>query len=114
MNIDLSYLEEITEGDKDMMLEMLTLFVDDIPNQVQAIQEHAANQNLVGIGSESHKLKPTLQYAGLHSMYQTVKRLEDLGKAGVETDEISSLITKLGEEMEEALSSLEAKKKEFI
>lgn len=56
MNIDLSYLEEITEGDKDMMLEMLTLFVEDIPNQVEAIQKHAADQNLAGVGSESHKL----------------------------------------------------------
>lgn len=114
MNIDLSYLEEITEGDKDMMLEMLTLFVEDIPNQVEAIQKHAADQNLAGVGSESHKLKPTLQYAGLHSLYQTVKRLEVLGKAGVQTEEVSNLIVQLGEETEEALASLEEKKKDFV
>lgn len=113
MNIDLSYLEEITEGDKDMMLEMLSLFIEDIPKQVETILKHAANQDLAGIGSESHKLKPTLQYAGLYSLYQTVKRLEVLGKAGVQTDEISTLIAKLGEETEEALTSLEEKKKEF-
>lgn len=43
-----------------------------------------------------------------------MKRLEVLGKAGVQTEEVSNLIVQLGEETEEALASLEEKKKDFV
>lgn len=113
MNIDLSYLEDITGGDKEMMVEMLNLFIEDIPHQVTLIQDLAQQKDLSSLGSESHKLKPTLQYVGLIEMYEIIKELENLGKSGDHSDKIISLTKKLKEYSVEALPLLLKKKEDL-
>ena len=113
MNIDLSYLEDITGSDKDMMLEMLNLFIEDIPSQVEKIREAVEEKDMKSLGTESHKLKPTLQYVGLNEMYELVKKLEAIGKSGEYTNEVSNLTQELVNKTKISLPLLEAKAEEF-
>lgn len=114
MNIDLSYLEDITGGDKEMTIEMLDLFIEDIPTQVSKIHELAKDKELLKLGAESHKLKPTLQYVGLFNMYEVVKRLEELGKSGAFSDDIIELVNSLVEFSKEAVPLLVSKRMELV
>lgn len=113
MNIDLSYLEDITGGDKEMMIEMLDLFIEDIPEQISLIKTHANEKNLSKLGSETHKLKPTLQYVGLFEMFEIIKELEESAKSGVYSEEINSLANKVSEYSKEAIPLLHNKRKEL-
>lgn len=78
-----------------MMLEMLNLFIEDIPYQVEKIKEAAEEKNMKSLGTESHKLKPTLQYVGLNEMYELVKKLEAAGKSDEFSNEIDILVQDL-------------------
>lgn len=113
MNIDLSYLEDITGGDKEMMLEMLNLFIEDIPSQVEKIREAVEKKNMKTLRAESHKLKPTLQYVGLNEMYEVIKRLEAIGKSNEYSNEADTLAQELATEMNVNLPLLEAATKKF-
>ena len=113
VKVDLSYLEEITSGDKDVMLEMIGLFIRDIPKQVEAIAGFAASRDLKGLAAESHRLKPTLQYAGLTQMHEYNLKLETIGKSGEYSEEIPDLVDKLEAELKAMLPELVAAQERF-
>ncbi|MEQ9309595.1 MAG: Hpt domain-containing protein [Balneolaceae bacterium] len=113
MNIDLSYLENITAGDEEMIMEMLNLFIEDIPKQVTKIHELAENKELQKLGAEAHKIKPTLQYVGLFEMYEIVKSLESFGKQEVYSPQIIELVEELNTLSKEASILLENKRQEL-
>ncbi len=114
MNIDLSYLEDITGGDKEMIIEMLDLFIEDIPKQVTLVKELAEKQDLEMLARETHKLKPTLQYVGLFEIYEVIKELELLSKSGEFSPAINPSAIKAYTLCKEALPSLIKKRDELI
>ena len=113
MEIDLSYLEDITGGDKEMMLEMLSLFLEDIPAQVELIKTAVEEKNMKAVGTESHKLKPALQYVGFNEMYELVKELEIIGKSGDKPEEAKKIMHALEEQLKISLPLLEKTAKKF-
>lgn len=100
MSLDFTYLEDITGGDQEMILEMLDLFIEDIPHIIESILESAQKKDLKKLGADAHKIKPTLQYVGFLDLYEKVKRLEELAKSGIYTNEILALSSELQREME--------------
>ena len=113
MIINLSYLEEITGGDKAMILEMLDLFICDIPAQVEKIQEFYETSDLVSLSKEAHKLKPTLQYIGLTGMFEDIKEIEQLIKTNINGDKLPDLVKNLNDASIACLPALKAKKEEL-
>ncbi len=113
MNIDLSYLEDITGGDKEMMLEMLTLFIEDIPVQVELIRIAVEEKNMKALSTESHKLKPALQYVGFNEMYELVKKLEVVGKSGGTPEQAEKLMRALTQQTKESLPLLKKTAEKF-
>lgn len=113
MKLDLSYLEDITAGDSEMMLEMLNLFIEDIPVQISNIEEFANSRSMAELGAEAHKLKPTTQYIGLSRMFELVKELEMIGKSEEYSEKITSLVEELKEEGTKAVPLLIEKKEDF-
>ena len=64
MIVDLTLLKNVVGDDREMLLDMLDLFVEDIPAQVSNITTFAEQRKAVELGTEAHKLKATLQYVG--------------------------------------------------
>lgn len=106
VKLDLSYLEDITGGDEEVMLEMIHLFISDIPKQILEIKKSIEENDLRAVAANAHKLKPTLQYIGLSEAHVIVKEIEQIGKAGEGEDNIHSLFTKLEEKSEEFIPAL--------
>lgn len=113
MEIDLSYLEDITGGDKEMMHEMLTLFLEDIPSQVELIKTAVEEKDMKAVGTESHKLKPALQYVGFNEMFELVKELESIGKSGDKPEEAKKIMYALEEQLKISLPLLEKTAEKF-
>ncbi len=106
-------MEEITGGDKAMILEMLDLFIRDIPVQVNKIQEFYESSDLVSIGKEAHKLKPTLQYIGLTGMFEDIKEVEKISKTNENVEKLAGLVKNLNAASLACLPALKAKKEEL-
>jgi HPt (histidine-containing phosphotransfer) domain-containing protein len=111
--INLSYLEDITGGDNDVILEMLDLFIRDIPTQVQKMHDFHKSSDLVSVGKEAHKLKPTLQYIGLTGMFEDIKEVEAIVKSNSNVEKLGDLIQSLQEATLECVPALKAKKAEM-
>lgn len=116
MKIDLSYLEEITGGEVELMIELIDLFINETPNQFKKIRSHYSDKNWRNLKSEIHKFKPTLDYVGLNNVKQIASRVEVLcsSKSKVNEDELKSLIDEIERAFVESKLALEKKKVQLM
>lgn len=113
MIINLSYLEDITGGDRAMILEMLDLFIRDIPEHIKNIETFAANDQIDDLAREAHKFKPTLQYIGLTGMFEDIKQLEANAKSRDNLDSVGEIISRLKDASQKCLPALKKKREEL-
>ena len=97
-----------------MILEMLDLFIRDIPDQVQKIKDFHTSNDLVSLGKEAHKLKPTLQYIGLSGMFEDIKKVEQITKTNSNVDQLGDLVLSLQAATQECIPALKVKKEEIL
>ena len=60
-NVDLSYLNEISGGDKEFIDEMINTFLEETPKDLAAIKEHSDSSNWTEVGKTAHKLKSSIK-----------------------------------------------------
>lgn len=113
MNINLSYLEDITGGDTSVILEMLDLFIQDIPKHTGNMMAFFKEGNLEDLAKEAHMLKPTVQYVGLFQMHEDLKQIESLAKNSDDSEKIGELLESVKAEAEVSVPALKAKRAEL-
>ncbi len=96
--IDLSYLEEVTGGNTDIIKEMLELFLSETPQQIQLIQEKCKLKEWQGVSAEAHKLKPTFLYVGLQESNEKLTKIEHGARNNQNLDELIELINSVERE----------------
>lgn len=111
--IDLNYLEEITGGDTELIVEMLSIFINDTPDQIISLEENAKEQKWKSVGTEAHRLKPTFLYVGLHELHDKARILEENSKAQKNLETVFSLIDGLKKGFEAVEESLKLKRDEL-
>lgn len=111
--IDLSYLENITDNDNKVMIEMIDLMLTETPKHITKIKQCHDNENWTELGTEAHKLKPMFLYVGLTALHEIVKNLEEYGKHTTNLDLIPELIEHLEEGYQEVIEDLKNKKEEL-
>ena len=112
-NIDLTYLTEITGGESSIMAEMIGLFLEETPKQIQLLKEHHENQDWALLGAEAHKLKPTFLYVGLSGLNELTVKVEKSAKNKVELDKLKALIEEIDTGFKSIQSSLKEKLSEL-
>ncbi|MEQ8523627.1 Hpt domain-containing protein [Gracilimonas sp.] len=111
--IDLSYLENITGNDNEVMIEMLDLMLSETPKHISKIKEAHDEKNWKELGAESHKLKPMFLYVGLTGLNETAQDLEEYGKQENNLNLIPALIDELEKGYLEVIDELKNKKEEL-
>jgi HPt (histidine-containing phosphotransfer) domain-containing protein len=87
MNIDLSYLREMSGGNKELILEMISIFssqVKDFGNEMDLLLQSCQYEAL---GKLAHKAKSSVSIMGLNDL---AKRLKDLEISAAERKDIDS------------------------
>ncbi|MGN8226185.1 Hpt domain-containing protein [Gracilimonas sp. BCB1] len=111
--IDLSYLENITGGDNEVMIEMIDLMLSETPKHIKKIKQAHGKQSWKELGAESHKLKPMFLYVGLTALNEIAQDLEKFGKEATNLKSIPGLIDKLEQGYLEVVDELTSKKDEL-
>ncbi|WP_421773893.1 Hpt domain-containing protein [Gracilimonas sp.] len=111
--IDLSYLENITGGDNEVMTEMIDLMLSETPKHIEKIKQAHEKENWKELGAESHKLKPMFLYVGLTSLNEIAQDLEKFGKEAISLKSIPGLIDELEQGYLEIVDELKSKKDEL-
>ena len=72
---NLSMIEETTAGDKEFMALLARTFVEEVPNDVHAMNEAVENENGPLAYQIVHKMKPNLQMFGLN-LSREIEKME--------------------------------------
>ena len=111
--LDLSYLEEITGGDNEIMLEMIDIFLTESETAIQELRHIYEQKNWQALGAQAHKLKPTLLYVGLKEIHAITLKLEKNAKQGSMPEMYDQWIQQITDGYHDIREDLELVKKEL-
>ena len=105
-HINLEYMDMMSDGDESMKKIMLEMLLEELPQEVQKMQELLVTQQWNDLGSVSHKLKSTLAFVGNPSMTAANRDIELMAKEQKELDRIPELVQILHNMYPKALEEL--------
>ncbi len=86
--VKLDYINEVTGGDEELLLELIEIFFDQYKEMKKMILEALENKDYDTIRQVSHKIKSSLRTFGAHEVamrfekmekYKNLQKFEDLG-----------------------------------
>lgn len=92
---DLTYLKGVCDGDENFIVDMVSSFITDVPLILEEMQEHKKKRRWKPIGKLAHKLKPSVQFMGIHSLEDTVKAIETDAFYSSDIEELPNKVEKL-------------------
>jgi HPt (histidine-containing phosphotransfer) domain-containing protein len=107
MKIDLTYLKNMSAGNKDLILEMIGIFKSQVSEFNQGMDEYYSKQQFELLGRLAHKAKSSISIMGLNELANDLKNFENLSKAGQEVEKYPLFIKKFKTETAEALEELD-------
>lgn len=109
---DLSSLKKNTPENPQFIKRMLGIFIDTIPPIVERMYLHFENKEMDEVSALAHKIKPTLDGAGIISLRETIRNLElhrekRRTKTQISEDmsRLRSVISEVVEEFKKVISS---------
>ncbi|MFA5816952.1 MAG: Hpt domain-containing protein [Bacteroidales bacterium] len=79
---DLTYLESMSSGSNELIVEMIQLFIDQLPEFTEGLTSHLKNGDYMALGALAHKAKSSVAVMGMDSLATDLKTLEISAKAG--------------------------------
>ncbi|MBM3301291.1 MAG: response regulator, partial [Deltaproteobacteria bacterium] len=80
--LDLAQLLQLVEGDKDLLKELISLFMDDCPGLMSEIRDAANNKDCETLGNAAHSLKGSVSIFSKEELYETALSLEREARNG--------------------------------
>lgn len=109
--VDLSYLNHRTKSDPALMMEMISLYLEQTPPLINAMNKSFETRNWVTLQSATHKMIPSFSIMGISSDFENMaKKIQDFAKAQQDNVDISDLVKQLGNACTQACDELQ---KEF-
>jgi HPt (histidine-containing phosphotransfer) domain-containing protein len=113
INIDLSYLKEVSDGNTEFIIEMIDIFLMQTPSQVVLLSEAINNEDWEKIAAVSHKMKPTFAFVGVESAKDAMAEIELAARKKEDFNGIVSKYDEMKNVFETIFSKLEVIKKEL-
>jgi len=84
--INVSYLEEVCGGSKDIISEMIGIFKDQVTEFNNEMRKLLEEKNYYDLGLLAHKAKSSIAIMGMEDLALKLKDLEQKAKTGEEPD----------------------------
>ncbi len=102
---DLSFLENDSRNNPAFMQRMLTIFIETIPPIIAQMKNHFEKNEIDSICTLAHKIKPTLDGAGIISLRETIRNIEGYRDKKRTRDQLTNDIQRLEEVLEKVVIS---------
>lgn len=109
----LSYLEEVTGGEAEVIKEFIQMFFDQLPEFKDGLRDHLNNEKWKELGELAHKAKASVMTFGMDELGMRLKNLQLKTQqlAEIETYEehvveFEELIAKAEQELQADLNNL--------
>lgn len=105
--INLDYLDMMADGDDDMKKVMLGMLFEEMPLELEKMQQACTDENWAELSSICHKMKSTLSFIGNETMTNSNMTLELKSKEVTETNTFQALIDSIVETWPKVKTELE-------
>jgi HPt (histidine-containing phosphotransfer) domain-containing protein len=105
--LDLTYLNTISEGDKEFIDDILTTFLEEVPKDMEQIIIALDQNDYVQIGKMAHKIKATLHLLGLEDLKSLAFKIEQAAKSNANNPQIIPWAKDLVQHMEKVYPHIE-------
>ncbi len=114
LSIDDTYLSELSAGDKALELEMMNVYIDEVPGEVEKISDLFQQREWDGLGIALHAMKSKLGIIGFRSLYARAETLEERCKSSkqISDQELNQFIIVLKASIDEV--NKEIQKREIV
>ncbi len=110
--IDLEYLNRRTKSNPELMMEMITLYLEQTPPLISAMKKSLAEKDWQGLHSAVHKMIPSFAIMGISSDFENMARkVQDYATTQEQAEGINEMVLQLCNICTQACMELE---EEFI
>lgn len=81
-DFDLSFLEEIADGNKEFLIESIDMFLIQTPEIFNDISNSIAKKDWASTASLAHKVKSNLGFFGMQKIKDDIQEIEIKAKSG--------------------------------
>ncbi len=110
LHYNLAKVYALSDNDPEFVLQIVTLFVTEIPEDIAEIKEGIKKKDHKHAYSYAHKVKPSLDLLGLKVAFEEILQIEAWTKAEGEKKEIKETFKSVKHQVEDAIKEL---KKDF-
>jgi HPt (histidine-containing phosphotransfer) domain-containing protein len=106
MKVDLSYLREMSGGNKELILEMITIFNAQADEFAHDMDQLLSDKQFELLGKLAHKAKSSVSIMGLNDLAIRLKDLENSAREGKNISSYASIVDNFKKETTEAVKEL--------
>ena len=105
---DLSYLKKRTKSNPDLMMEMISLYMEQTPLLISALKKSMQDQDWEMLHAAVHKMIPSFRIVGIDEKYESIaKNIQEHAKRQELTDGVQRMVLQLERICSQACSELE-------
>ncbi len=104
----LDKINEMADGDKDFIVSIVTVFLEEIPQDLKDLEEAVNNRDHEQTYQLAHKIKPNVDILGMEQARILALDIETLGKNQGSFDEINTKFPVLKQDVLQVISELQS------
>jgi HPt (histidine-containing phosphotransfer) domain-containing protein len=106
MIYSLDKLNEMADGDKDFIESVISVFLDEVPDDLAGLEKALEEENYQQVYQLAHKIKPNVDLLGMEQTRAAALEIETLGKNEANMEEIKRIFPDLKKDVEQVISEL--------
>lgn len=110
MIYSLDKINEMAEGDEDFINSVITVFLEEVPEDLQSLENALNAKDYEQVYKMAHKIKPNVDLLGMEQTRAIALEIENLGKQEANMAEIEKRFPMLKTDINQVVSEL---KKDF-
>lgn len=110
MIYNLDKINEMAEGDEDFIVSVISVFLEEVPEDLEGLENAIGNKDHENVYKLAHKIKPNVDILGMEQTRDRALEIETLGKNEASMDEIAEKFPMLKKDVLQVVAEL---KKDF-
>jgi len=106
MKTDLTYLREMSGGNKDLVREMITIFNTQVKEFARDMDDLLEKKEYELLGKLAHKAKSSISIMGMNDLAVELKTLENLAREGKQREKYAGIISSFKNQTQLAVQEL--------
>lgn len=112
-HINLAYLKQLAGGDNEFVAEMIALFIEQTPGEIEKLEIYLLRKDWKSVVSTSRKLRSSVSFAGILELEELLLATEEYAEKESHLDQLPGLISQIRQICFKAISELEQELKSF-